>query len=107
MPHDSKTRPRSPRPGWHFRGRRHSSRAAALVAPGGHSAIHDDFRAGDETCLIRREEQRRIGGVAAVAHETDGNALEPGFGKGFNVAARALVPKPILNQRSWGAPADD
>ena len=68
----------------------------ASIAPDGHSTIYDDFGASDKACLVRREEQRRVGGVAAVAHETDGDALKPRFEKRFNVTARALLRKPRL-----------
>src|SRR5665647_3282006 len=49
----------------------------ALVAAHRHAAIDHDLGAGDETGLVGGQEQSGIGGVAAVAHETERNARHP------------------------------
>src|SRR5262245_25231559 len=45
-----------------------------LIAARHHAAVDDDLGAGDEACLVGGEEQRRVGRVAAVAHEAQRDA---------------------------------
>src|ERR1043166_1409305 len=45
-----------------------------LIAPRGHAAVDDDLGSRDEARLVGGEEQRRVGGVAAVPHEAERNA---------------------------------
>src|SRR5262247_2195331 len=45
-----------------------------LIAARRHAAVDHDLGSGDETRLVGGEEQGRIGGVAAVAHEAERNA---------------------------------
>src|SRR5665213_1599734 len=45
-----------------------------LVAAHAHTAIDDNLGARHEARFVGSEKQRRIGGVAAVAHEALGNA---------------------------------
>ena len=47
------------------------------VAARGHAAIDHDLGAGDEARFVGREEQRRVRGVAAVAHEAERDAGQP------------------------------
>jgi hypothetical protein len=54
-----------------------SPRPGLSVATRGHSAVDDDFRAGDEARLVGCQEQCRIGGVAPVAHEAERDAADP------------------------------
>jgi hypothetical protein len=51
-----------------------STGSAASVATRRHAAVDDDLGAGDEARLVGSEEQRRIGGIAAVAGFLDTKA---------------------------------
>ena len=48
-----------------------------LIAARHHAAVHDDLGAGDEARLVGGQEQRGIGGVAAVAHEARAGCARP------------------------------
>jgi len=51
-------------------------RRRMLIAPDRHATIDDNFGRGDEARFIAGEEQRSVGGVAAVAGKSDRNPLQ-------------------------------
>src|SRR3954464_683139 len=70
-----------------------------LVTTYRHAAVDDDLRARNETRLVRRQKQHRIGGVAPVAGESQGDALHAAFEERFHVAAGALLGEAGLHHR--------
>ena len=60
------------------------------IAADRHAAIDHDLGPGDEARFVGREKQRRMGGVAPVAHESRGNAIDTGFQQLLDIAPGAL-----------------
>src|ERR1700726_445142 len=57
------------------------------IAADRHAAVDDDLGSGDEAGFVGGEEQRRVSGVAAVAHESERDAGDALLAQRFDIAA--------------------
>src|SRR5262249_45555375 len=74
-------------------------RYSPSIASCRHAAVDQDLGAGDEARLVGGKIERRVGGVAAIAHEPERDARHPRLEQRLDVAAGALLGEPHLDHR--------